>query len=135
MVGDPFISSIEPFFAIVRVKFSQRCTGKTKKGNLLRPILSHGTTAATTRTISQNKIVFRFRKDIQSEKGWSFDILCVMRSPGLKGICTNALLCAALIGLLSGDRIAITHSFFLRSFIFFYCFSIVLQGLTEYHSL
>ena len=34
--------------------------------------------------ISQKEIVFRFRKDIQSEKGWGFDILC-MRSPGVKG--------------------------------------------------
>ena len=35
--------------------------------------------------ISQKEIVFRFRKDIQSEKGWSFDMLCVMRSPSVKG--------------------------------------------------
>ena len=41
--------------------------------------------------ISQKEIVFRFRKDIESEKGWRFDILC-MRSPGLKGICADALL-------------------------------------------
>ena len=34
---------------------------------------------------SQKEIVFRFRKDIQSEKGWRFDILC-MGSPGVKGI-------------------------------------------------
>ena len=41
--------------------------------------------------ISQKEIVFRFRKDIQSEKGWRFDILC-MRSPGVTGICADALL-------------------------------------------
>ena len=29
--------------------------------------------------------MFRFRKDIQSEKGWRFDILC-MKSPRVKGI-------------------------------------------------
>ena len=46
--------------------------------------------------ISRKEIVFRFRKDIQSAKGWGFDILC-MRSPGVKGICANALLCAILI--------------------------------------
>ena len=45
--------------------------------------------------ISQKEIVFRFRKDIQSEKGWRFDILC-MRSPGVKGICADALLCDSL---------------------------------------
>ena len=45
--------------------------------------------------ISQKEIVFRFRKDIQSEKGWGFDILC-MRSPGVKGICAGALLCDSL---------------------------------------
>ena len=39
--------------------------------------------------ISQKEIVFRFRKDIQSEKGWRFDILC-MRSAGVKGICADA---------------------------------------------
>ena len=33
--------------------------------------------------ISQTEIVFRFRKDIQSVKGWSFDVLCVMRSSGM----------------------------------------------------
>ena len=33
--------------------------------------------------ISQKEMVFRFRKDIQSEKGWRFDILC-MRCPGVK---------------------------------------------------
>ena len=27
--------------------------------------------------ISQKEIVFRFRKDIRSEKGWRFDILCM----------------------------------------------------------
>ena len=27
--------------------------------------------------------MFRFRTDIQSEKGWSFDVLCVMRSSGV----------------------------------------------------
>ena len=46
--------------------------------------------------ISQKEIVFRFRKDIQSEKGWGFDILC-MRRPGVKGICANVPLWAALI--------------------------------------
>ena len=45
--------------------------------------------------ISQKEIVFRFRNDIQSEKGWRFDILC-MRSPGVKGICADALLCDLL---------------------------------------
>ena len=45
--------------------------------------------------ISQKEIVFRFRKDIQSEKGWRFDILC-MGSPGVKGICADALLCDSL---------------------------------------
>ena len=36
--------------------------------------------------ISQKEILgFRYRKDVQSEKGWGFDILC-MRSPGVKGI-------------------------------------------------
>ena len=45
--------------------------------------------------ISQKEIVFRFRKDIESEKGWRFDILC-MRSPGVKGICADALLCDSL---------------------------------------
>ena len=45
--------------------------------------------------ISQKEMVFRFRKDIQSEKGWRFDILC-MRSPGMKGICADALLCDSL---------------------------------------
>ena len=47
--------------------------------------------------ISQKEMVFRFefRKDIQSEKGWRFDILC-MRSPGVKGICADALLCDSL---------------------------------------
>ena len=41
--------------------------------------------------ISQKEIVFRFQKDIQSEKGWRFAILC-MRSPGVKGICAAELL-------------------------------------------
>ena len=45
--------------------------------------------------ISQKEIVFRFRKNIQSEKGWRFDISC-MRSPGVKGICADALLCDSL---------------------------------------
>ena len=45
--------------------------------------------------ISQKEMVFRFRKDIQSEKGWRFDILYV-RSPGVKGICADALLCDSL---------------------------------------
>ena len=45
--------------------------------------------------ISQIEIVFRFRKDIQSEKGWRFYIMC-MRSPGVKGICADALLCDSL---------------------------------------
>ena len=45
--------------------------------------------------ISQKEIVFRFWKDIQSEKGWRFDILCI-RSPGVKGICADALLCDSL---------------------------------------
>ena len=45
--------------------------------------------------ISQKEIVFRFRKDIESEKGWRFDILC-MRTPGVKGICADALLCDSL---------------------------------------
>ena len=34
--------------------------------------------------IYQKEIVLRFRKDIQSEKGWSFDISSVMRSSGVK---------------------------------------------------
>ena len=42
--------------------------------------------------ISQKEMVFRFRKDIQSEKGWKFDIWC----PGVKGICADALLCDSL---------------------------------------
>ena len=37
-------------------------------------------------------MVFRFQKDIQSEKGWRFDILC----PGVKRICADALLCDSL---------------------------------------
>ena len=45
--------------------------------------------------ISQKEIVFRFRKVIQSEKGWRFDILC-MRSPRVKGICADGLLCDSL---------------------------------------
>ena len=44
---------------------------------------------------SQKEIAFRFWKDIQSEKGWRFDILC-MRSPGVKGICADTLLCDSL---------------------------------------
>ena len=50
---------------------------------------------AKQEAISQKEIVFRFRKDIHSEKGWKFDILC-MRSPGVKGICADALLCDSL---------------------------------------
>ena len=39
--------------------------------------------------------MFRFRK--KDEKGgWGFDIMC-MRRPGVRGICANAPLCAALI--------------------------------------
>ena len=45
--------------------------------------------------ISQKEILFSFRNDIQSEKGWRFDILC-MTSPGVKGICADALLCDLL---------------------------------------
>ena len=39
--------------------------------------------------------MFRFRKDIQSAKVWDFDILS-MRSPRVKRICANALLCDSL---------------------------------------
>ena len=46
--------------------------------------------------ISRKEIVFRFRKDIQSQKGSRFDILRVW-SPGVRGICANALLCGSLI--------------------------------------
>ena len=38
-------------------------------------------------------MVFRLRKDIQSEKGWRFDMY--MRNPGVKGICADALLLVA----------------------------------------
>ena len=41
--------------------------------------------------ISQKEIVFRFRKDVQSEKGWGLDILC-LRRPEVKGICANGAL-------------------------------------------
>ena len=56
--------------------------------------------------ISQKEIVFRFRKDIQSEKGCRFDILC-MRSPGVKGICADALLCglSLLLVLVPAPRV------------------------------
>ena len=50
--------------------------------------------------ISQKEIVFRFRKDVQSEKGWGFEVLCV-RSPGVKGICADALLCTMRIRLVA----------------------------------
>ena len=40
--------------------------------------------------ISQKEIVFLFLKEIQSEKDWSFDILCVMRDSGMKGFSANA---------------------------------------------
>ena len=39
--------------------------------------------------------MFRFWKDIQSQKGSCFNILC-MRSPGVRGTCANALLCDSL---------------------------------------
>ena len=50
--------------------------------------------------ISQKEMVFHFRKDIESEKGWRFDILC-MRSPGVKGIFAAALLCRDSLSCLS----------------------------------
>ena len=46
--------------------------------------------------IPQKQIVFRFQKDIQSEKGWGFD-LSFKRGPRMKAICAIALLCALLI--------------------------------------
>ena len=46
--------------------------------------------------ISQKQVEFRFRKDIQSERGWRCELLR-MRSPGMKGICANSPLWAALI--------------------------------------
>ena len=62
--------------------------GALDNGPRFRPLdTKHKQQEAT----SQKEIVFRFRKDIQSEKGWRFDILC-MRSPGVKGICADALL-------------------------------------------
>ena len=51
--------------------------------------------AVSNLPISTESQTRSFRKDIHSEKGWKFDILC-MRSPGVKGICADALLCDSL---------------------------------------
>ena len=49
----------------------------------------------TTRSYFSERNSVSFRESIESEKGWRFDILC-MRSPGVKGICADALLCDSL---------------------------------------
>ena len=46
---------------------------------------------ATTRSYFSERNSVSFPESIESEKGWRFDILC-MRSPGVKGICADALL-------------------------------------------
>ena len=57
--------------------------------------------------------MFRFQKDIQSEKGWRFDILC-MRS-------ANALLCYALIGSVARARgLLLRHDIVLNLFLFLF---------------
>ena len=50
---------------------------------------------ATTRSYFSERNSVSFPESIESEKGWRFDILC-MRSPGVKGICADALLCDSL---------------------------------------
>ena len=49
----------------------------------------------TTRSYFSERNSVSFPESIESEKGWRFDILC-MRSPGVKGICADALLCDSL---------------------------------------
>ena len=78
---------------------SQKQNYKFWRQNLTPFMMSQGKTKRPKQhqqeAISQKEIVFRFRKDIQSEKGWRFDILC-MGSLGVKGICADALLCDSL---------------------------------------
>ena len=49
-----------------------------------------------TRSYFSERNSVSFPESIESEKGWRSDILC-MRSPGVKGICADALLCDSLI--------------------------------------
>ena len=51
--------------------------------------------SGTTRSYFSERNSVSFPESIESEKGWRFDILCT-RSPGVKGICADALLCDSL---------------------------------------
>ena len=62
--------------------------------SLLRMSLNQVELALTRSYFSERNSV-SFPESIESEKGWRFDILC-MRSPGVKGICADALLCDSL---------------------------------------